>query len=57
LSQLPAADWFVAVEVAWTVPSGRYVSYRQGGSLLRQVKTIPDQTVEVILTVADFAGR
>ena len=51
-SQLPGGAWLVLTEVKWEV---RYL--QQGGALMREVTLGSGDTVQVLLTERDFAGR
>ena len=51
-TRMPSARWMLFTEVSWTV---RYS--RQGGTLMKVAQPSPGETVNVLLTDADFIGR
>jgi len=49
---LPSGEWLVFTNVEWVIGSNR-----QGGTLMRNVKLLNNQTERVLLTYEDFIGR
>lgn len=51
-SGLPTATWYVSTMVKWSVGHSQ-----QGGGLLREVSSIDNETIQVLLTDGDLVGR
>lgn len=49
-SNLPAGNYYIVTEVAWSVPNGQYSSSVQGGMLMQKVTLGEGEAVEIVLT-------